>query len=61
MTGEEWCKELSARLKKRGVDLTPDEIWNSSPTGELWPLFELQHKLDYLDERDKNGQDLQEV
>ena len=61
MTGEEWCEELSARLKKRGVDLSPDEIWNSSPTGELWPLFELQAKLDYLDEKDKNGQDLQEV
>ena len=56
MTGEEWCEELSARLKKRGVDLTPDEIWNSSPTGELWPLFDLQAKLDYLDEKEQKEQ-----
>ena len=42
LTGEEACKEICRWLKAtRGEERTPEEIWNASPTGELWHVFSL--------------------
>lgn len=45
VTGKEMC-ELAARYLKdaRGVDMSPDAIWNASPTGELSHVFDLYWK-----------------
>jgi len=36
VTGKVMCETISKYLKKeKGIDMTPKEIWNYSPTGEL--------------------------
>lgn len=46
MTGREMCEKISAAMEQRtGVKVPPDAIWNMSPSGELWPVFELYYAL----------------
>lgn len=45
MTGRQMCEAIYAAgiIRKGGPDgplATPNEIWNSSPTGELYQVFE---------------------
>jgi hypothetical protein len=42
MTGATMCTAISTWLEeKHGITKTPREVWNSSPSGELWPLYEM--------------------
>lgn len=41
MSGRELCEKMSAFLATKGVTITPRDIWNQSPSGELWPVYEL--------------------
>lgn len=42
MTGKEMCERCAAELERRyGVKVDPEEIWNCSPSGELYPVVEL--------------------
>ena len=49
MTYKDLCEDLSRRLAENGVEISPVEIWNMSPTGELWPIHDLEQRLDDLD------------
>jgi hypothetical protein len=41
-SGEEICKEIAFYFKEaHGTIKDPKAIWETSPTGELWPVFEL--------------------
>lgn len=43
VTGEEMCQtiiEAGILQKKDGTKLTTEEVWNYSPTGELFMVFE---------------------
>ncbi len=39
-TMQQMCKEISDDLKKKNVFMTPEEIYNYSPTGELFHIFQ---------------------
>ena len=42
MTGATMCAAISMWLEdKHGITKTPREVWNSSPSGELWPVYEM--------------------
>ena len=44
MTGKEMCEKMAAFLKERFPGQptpTAEAIWKQSPTGELWPVFEM--------------------
>lgn len=41
VTGQAMCEAISRWLKDQGKDVTPEAIWNSSPSGELWHVFAL--------------------
>lgn len=39
-TGKEMCQIISRWMKEaKGIDRTPEQIWNYSPTGELSLVF----------------------
>lgn len=45
MTGREMCETIHRAMVKtdpgKAATVTALGIWNMSPTGELWPVFEL--------------------
>ncbi|MEK0325170.1 MAG: hypothetical protein QQN63_05645 [Nitrosopumilus sp.] len=44
MTGKEMCEAIVKAdiiRKEDGSPYVPEEIWNLSPSGELWPIFAL--------------------
>lgn len=40
ITGNEMCELISKFFKSQGIDKTWQEIWEFSPSGELYYLFE---------------------
>ena len=44
MSGRELCEKMSAFLATKGVTITPRDIWNQSPSGELWPVYALYER-----------------
>lgn len=45
MTGREMCEYVSRWFKeKHGKDVSPDDIWHASPTGELAHVFTLYYQ-----------------
>jgi hypothetical protein len=44
ITGQGMCELISQFFRSRGIERTPEEIWNYSPTGELSMVFEWFHK-----------------
>ena len=46
MTGKEMCEKIAAELTRRtGKAVDPKEVWEMSPTGELFPVFDLYRSL----------------
>jgi len=42
MTGRKMCEYVCQWLQeKHGKTVDPDVLWNASPTGELWHVWEL--------------------
>jgi hypothetical protein len=42
MTGKEMCEVIARWLKEvHKMDVKPKDIWEISPTGELWEVFYL--------------------
>jgi len=39
MTGKEMCELISNHWKSEGLNKTWEEIWNYSPSGELFNVF----------------------
>ena len=40
VTGQQMCEAISRYLKaKHNIDMSPERIWNSSPSGELFHVF----------------------
>ena len=51
MTGQQMCEYIAdIWFRFSGVRIEPERIWNMSPTGELWPVFEMYHNAKYWDE-----------
>lgn len=45
-TGKVMCETISKHLKKeKGVDVSPKELWEYSPTGELSFVFDMYRKI----------------
>jgi hypothetical protein len=38
------CEKIAAFLTERGTPTTGVEVWEMSPTGEIWPIHDLYHK-----------------
>lgn len=39
MTGKEMCELISEYWSSKGIDKSWEQIWNYSPTGELFNIF----------------------
>jgi hypothetical protein len=57
MTGQQVCEYIASIMyRATGNVVNPEDIWNMSPTGELWPVFELYHHCKAIEpELDKEG------
>lgn len=54
ITGREMCEYIAVWMQETtGQVVTPEEIWNMSPTGEIWPIRELYEQA--LSEREPEG------
>lgn len=49
MTYKDLCEDMSRRLSKLGMKMSPKEIWEMSPTGEVWPIHQLKDRLEDLE------------
>lgn len=42
LTGRKMCEYIAEWFKEKiGKEVDPMDIWNMSPSGELWPVFDL--------------------
>ena len=41
VTGKEMCELISEYLLTKSINMSWEEVWNFSPTGELFHVFEL--------------------
>lgn len=47
MTGEQMCERISQYLRDAyGLDVAPMDMWNYSPRGELYLVFELYREAE---------------
>jgi hypothetical protein len=47
MTMRERCEVICRYLKEdRQIECQPTDIWNMSPSGELWPVLELYRQAE---------------
>jgi hypothetical protein len=44
-TGKEMCEYICEYKREKGEECNPTDIWNMSPTGELWPVVELYQEI----------------
>jgi hypothetical protein len=59
VSGRKMCEIISSFFKeKHGIEKSWEEIWNYSPTGELYNVYYwYEDALDWFKNKDKNGLD----
>ena len=59
LTGKQMCEAISKELKsKHNFIIKPKDIWEISPTGEIWPVVALYNNLFNRSEDEKVTEEL---
>ena len=56
VTYKELCEDIAKHLRTYGLEVTGEQVWRCSPSGEIWPIHDLEYFVRLVEEKGMSEQ-----